>query len=66
MSALLQAARLDIAGMKLGAQERIVIPAKAGIHNKLTRQWIPAFAGMTDGRHFLFRHPVGSRGLGPA
>jgi hypothetical protein len=25
-----------------------VIPAKAGIHNPCQRQWIPAFAGMTD------------------
>jgi hypothetical protein len=30
-----------------------VIPAKAGIHVRLQRSWIPAFAGMTINRTTL-------------
>ena len=32
--------------------QRVVIPAKAGIHAFLTASWIPACAGMTDQRPF--------------
>jgi hypothetical protein len=38
-----------------------VIPAKAGIHafqrvRQMPKDWIPAFAGMTEGAAFLLRH----------